>query len=288
MVVEAIESVLRQTFTDLEIVVADDGSTDATAGRIAALDGPIRCLRLPHSGFRLGLVRNEALRHARGELVAFLDDDDTWEPEKLARQLAQHDSDPAAGLVYTGYSILGEDGSVHVPKLAEWQTGRGPLLGRLLRGCFIHPSTMLVPRALLDRAGGFDERRSPCEDYDLLLRLAPLTEGVCIDEPLARIRRGATGNSVRDRPEWQVEIYDVSIAILEGWLTSGRLDLRQGLRCRTAISNLHADASSFARFAGDGDGARRHALAALGRNPLRRRAWTAAGRSLLPGRPRAA
>lgn len=280
-VVEAIDSVLRQSFCDLEIIVADDGSSDDTAERIAAIEGPIRYLCLPHSGW-IGRVRNHGLRHARGELIAFLDDDDCWEPEKLARQVALLDADPAVGLVYTGFSILGEDGSVHVPDLAPWQTASGPLFDRLLRGCFIHPSTVLVPRALLERAGGFDERRTPCEDYDLLLRLAPLTRGACIPEPLAQLRRGAVNNSVRDRPEREVAIYDVSISILEDWLAGGGLELRQRLRCRTAISNLHVIAAQLAREAGDGRRARRHALAALGRNPLKRRAWTALRQCLLP------
>lgn len=275
MVVEAIESVLRQSFRDLEIVVADDGSSDDTAERIAAIEGPIRYLALRPSGFRLGQVRNHALRHARGELIGFLDDDDSWEPEKLARQVAVLDADPAVGLVYTGFSILGEDGSVHVPELAPWQTAPGPLLDRLLRECFIHPSTVLVRRALLDRVGGLDERRSPCEDYDLWLRLAPLTSGACLAEPLTRIRLGSTNNSVRDRPERQVAIYDVSISILEDWLTAGELNLRQRLRCRTAISNLCISAAKLACERGDDRRARRYALAALGRNPFRRRPWTA-------------
>jgi hypothetical protein len=279
MVVEAIESVVRQSFDDLEVIVADDGSTDGTAERIAALGGPIRYLYLPHSGFRLGQVRNRALREARGDLIAFLDDDDQWEPEKLARQVALLDSDAEVGLVYTGFSVLTDDGSVHVPELARWQTGRGPLLDRLLRECFIHPSTAVVRRTLLERVNGLDERRSPCEDYDLWLRLAPLTIGACIAEPLVRLRRGATSNSVRDRPERQVEIYDTSIAILEDWLASGRLRARQGLRCRAAISNLHAAAAEDAHETGDGRRARRHARGALLRNPLSRRAWAAVRRS---------
>jgi GT2 family glycosyltransferase len=245
-VVEAIESVLRQSFRDLEIIVADDGSTDDTASRIAAIGGPVR------------------------------------EPEKLARQVALLDADPALGLVYTGFSILGDDGSVHVPELAPWQKAPGPLLGRLLRGCFIHPSTVLVRRALLERVGGLDEGRAPCEDYDLWLRLAPLTPGACIPEPLARLRRGAINNSVRDRPEREADIHYVSISILEDLLAAGGLDLRHRLRCRAAISNLHVSAARLARKAGDGRRARRHALAALGRNPMNRRAWTGLGRLSVP------
>jgi Glycosyl transferase family 2 len=275
-VVEAIDSVRRQSFRDLEIIVVDDGSRDDTAKRIGAIEGPIRYLRMPHSGLP-ARTRNVGLRHAHGELVAFLDDDDSWEREKLARQVALLDAHPGLGLVYTGFSILGEDGSVHVPKLAPWQTAPGPLLGRLLRGCFIHPSTVLVRRQLLERVGGFDERRPVSEDYDLWLRLAMLSSGACIPEPFSRLRRGAN-LSTRD----QRLVHDVSIAILEDLLATGALDLRQRLRCRAAISNLHVGAASLAREAGARDRGRHHGLAALRRNPVGRRAWAALGLGLLP------
>lgn len=277
-VVEAIESVLAQTFGDLEIIVCDDGSTDDTAERIAALRGPILHLRAEHCNL-VGRVRNHGLRRARGELIAVLDDDDAWEPEKLARQVAVLDADPEVGLVYTGYSILDDDG-IHVPQLEPWQRGRGPLLGRLLRGCFIHPSTVLVRRTLLDRVGGWDERRFPCEDYELLLRLAPLTLGMCLAEPLARLRFGGANASVRNRPL----IYDVSAEILEEWLASGTLTARERLRCRAAIADFRVGAARVARDAGDGRRARRHAVAALARNPGARRAWTALARCVLPAR----
>lgn len=278
--VEAVESVLAQSFGDFEVIVADDGSSDDTAARIGEIDGPIRYFRLPRSGV-IARVRNHGLRHARGELIAFLDDDDAWEPQKLAGQVAVLDADPAVGLVYTGFSVLGDDGSVHIPKLAPWQSAPGPLLGRLLHGCFIHPSTVLVRRTLAERVGGFDERRSPCEDYDFLLRLAPLTRGVCIAEPLMRLRRRAVANSLHERPERAAAVYEVSISILEDWLAGGALDLRQRVLCRASLANLHVKAARIAQDAGKRGSARRHALAAVGRNPLRRPAWATLGRCLL-------
>jgi glycosyltransferase involved in cell wall biosynthesis len=281
MVVGAIDSVLRQSFRDLEIIVADDGSTDDTTQRIAVIEGPVDYVRLEHSGL-IARGRNEGLNRARGELIAFLDDDDCWEPEKLARQVAVLDADPEIGLVYTGFSVLGDDGSVHVPELAPWQIERGLLFGPLLRGCFIHPSTVLVRRVLLDRIGGFAESRAPCEDYDLWLRLASVTRGACIAEPLARLRRGAVPNSIIGRPKREVDIHHASISILEDWLASGELGLRLRLRCRTAIANLHLSAARLASQSGDQRRARRHAIAALGRSPFRRGPWTGLVHYLLP------
>jgi glycosyltransferase involved in cell wall biosynthesis len=270
MVVGAIDSVLRQSFRDLEIIVADDGSSDDTAERIAAIEGPIHYLALPRSGL-LARVRNCALRHARGELIAFLDDDDCWEPEKLARQVALLDGDPGLGLVYSGFSVLDDEGAVHTPELEPWQKAPGTLLDGLLRGFLIHPSTLVVRRELIERVGGLDERRTPCEDYDLLLRLAPFTRGACIPEPLARLRLGSRNKSPRIEPL----IYNVCISILEDWLNEGRLDLRRRLRCRTSLSNLHVSSARIAREAGDGGRTRRHVSAAVRRNPFNRRAWAA-------------
>jgi hypothetical protein len=87
-------------------------------------------------------------------------------------------------------------------------------------------------------------------------------------------------NSVRGRPEREVAIQEMSIAILEDWLSSGQLDLRQRLRCRTAIANLHVGAARLAHGAGDRGRERRHVLAALRRNPLQRRPWAAARRAI--------
>jgi glycosyltransferase involved in cell wall biosynthesis len=281
MVVGAIDSVLGQSLRDLEVIVADDGSTDDTAERIAAIEGPVEYVRLERSGL-IARARNEALKRARGELIAFLDDDDCWEPEKLAHQVAVLDADPELGFVYTGFSVLGDDGSVHVPQLAQWQTEQGLLFGRLLRGCFIHPSTVVVRRVLLDRLGGFAESRAPCEDYDLWLRLASITRGACIAEPLARLRRGAIPNSIVGRPEREVDIHRVSISILEDWLASDKLGLRLRLRCRTAIANLHLSAARLASESGDRHKARQHAIAALVRSPFRRRTWKGLVYYLLP------
>lgn len=96
LVVEAIHSVLAQTYRDYEIIVADDGSTDDTLERLAALDGHIRAVALKHSGMP-EVSRNRAIAIARGDLIAFLDDDDLWQPEYLKRQVEVLDRDKNLG-----------------------------------------------------------------------------------------------------------------------------------------------------------------------------------------------
>jgi len=96
LVVEAIHSVLAQTYRDYEIIVADDGSTDDTFERLAALDGHIRAVALKHSGMP-EVARNRAIAIARGDLIVFLDDDDLWQREYLRRQVGVLDRDKNLG-----------------------------------------------------------------------------------------------------------------------------------------------------------------------------------------------
>ena len=95
----AIESVFAQTFRDHEVVVVDDGSTDDTGERVAEYGSAVRYVRQPNGG--PGSARNEALRHARGRLVAFLDADDVWLPRKLERQVAYFAQYPDTGLLHS-------------------------------------------------------------------------------------------------------------------------------------------------------------------------------------------
>ncbi|HUE97232.1 MAG TPA: glycosyltransferase family A protein, partial [Longimicrobiaceae bacterium] len=112
----AVESVLGQTFRDLEVIVCDDGSTDDPSDLLSGYGARVRHLRFEHTGSPGG-TRNRGLEVARGELIAFLDDDDLWDPEKLALQVAVMDANPAAGLVYTDARLLLPDGSESDPVL---------------------------------------------------------------------------------------------------------------------------------------------------------------------------
>jgi glycosyltransferase involved in cell wall biosynthesis len=106
---EAIDSVLVQTFDDLEIVVVDDGSTDNTLEIVAAIQDPrIRVVRTPHLG--ISAARNEGLAQIQGEFIAFLDADDRWRPDKLERQIRIMDAEPDLGAVFTNFVRFDEHG----------------------------------------------------------------------------------------------------------------------------------------------------------------------------------
>ena len=182
---EAIESVLAQTFTDWELVVVDDGSTDGTAEAVAAYDDPrVRLLKTEHSGLP-AVARNRGLAGSGSPCVAFLDADDLWRPSKLARQLTVLESRPEVGLVFTNFEQL-RAGALEPFSPSPGLTASGPEFERLAVGNYVANSSVVLRRDLLVRHGLFDEdpRLRGTEDFELWLRLAPHTTFAYVDEPL--------------------------------------------------------------------------------------------------------
>ena len=200
LLVEAVESVLAQTFADLEVIIADDGSTDGSAELVAALgDERVEVLRLDHSGTP-AVARNAALARARGELVAFLDSDDVWVPEKLERQVAILHRSPGVGLVCSNSSVIDEDGNgIRDRYLPPDEGASGDVLAELLDVNFVVNSSAVARRELVEQAGAFSEdpRLRAVEDYDLWLRVAATCEVVYLPEALVGYREH--GGSVRGR-----------------------------------------------------------------------------------------
>ena len=183
---EAIESVLGQTFTSYEVIVIDDGSTDATVSIARSFGERVRCLRQENQG--PSAARNHGIAAARGEFVAFLDSDDRWEPEMLAEQLAAFAADPEAGLVFT--NCINTDGEVLLPVdcSAQRTAHSGRVFHHLLRENFVITSTVMVRRACLAATGGFDPALRVSEDFDLWVRIARLFPLRFVPRSLARYR----------------------------------------------------------------------------------------------------
>jgi glycosyltransferase involved in cell wall biosynthesis len=187
----AVDSVFAQSFTGWELIVADDGSDEETCDYLDTLVGPagVKVLRLPHSG-NPGAVRNAACRVAGAEYIAFLDSDDVWHPQKLALQVASLDSHPDRGWGDTAFAAIDEAGNLLTGERARrWPASEGWILEGLIKmKSVIAIPTVMVRRQLLERSGGFDTGQRMCEDYDLWLRLAGLSEIDGVHETLVFVR----------------------------------------------------------------------------------------------------
>lgn len=165
----ALDSVFAQTFADFEVVVTDDGSTDDTPAVLAGYGRRIRVVTQPNRG--LPAARNAAIGASSGEYIAFIDDDDEWMPEKLARSAAVLDQDPNCVLVYTGALKVDLAGRPMPNQDSQtWGLDSPTLADMLERPWNVAPCQFMVRRAVLERCGGFDERFvSTCEDLYFLL-----------------------------------------------------------------------------------------------------------------------
>jgi glycosyltransferase involved in cell wall biosynthesis len=164
----ALSSVFAQSFTDYEVVVVDDGSTDDTPSVLAGVGDRIRVLR--QLGRGVSAARNAGVRASNSEYIAFLDDDDEWMPQKLERSVAVLDQDPNCVLAYTGAFRIDLTGMPMPNQESQTEGVDSPTMVHMLeRPWNVVPSQFMVRRAVLERFGGFDERLSTVEDIYFLL-----------------------------------------------------------------------------------------------------------------------
>jgi len=190
----AIDSALAQTLGAVDVIVVDDGSTDDTPAVLARYAGRVRVLRQPNRG--LAAARNAGLAAARGTYVAFLDADDVMAPTKLAAQLEMLERSPTIGWTYC--DVLIETVATRTTVTASERFGYGAraldgwLFPELIHGNFIPAIAPMIRRTALDAAGGFDERLTALEDWDMWLRLSLIAEARYMPAVLVtyRIRPG--------------------------------------------------------------------------------------------------
>lgn len=221
-VAEAVASCLDQTHRDVEVIVVDDGSTDATAQVLEGFGSSIRVIHQRNGG--LAAARNTGARAATGEFVAWMDGDDIAMPGRLLVQAGVLASKPEVALVSSDFSAfvtgaadfdpshigryyrsVGRQGGLDgiysasgpmdafvdargMPLLIRW----GDAYERLLWGNFVHPPTVMVRRGVFDEVGFFDESLRYNSDYDLIIRIARSGPFAFVDAPLLRYRRGPT------------------------------------------------------------------------------------------------
>lgn len=195
---DAIESVLAQSFTSYDIIVVDDGSTDGTRSLLAPYAGIVGYLYQEHRG--AAAARNAGIAQSCGKYVAFLDADDVWLPMKLELQVQALEAHPEAGLAFTDFLNFDASGVTTRSRLGiqsrakAWFEGHrvadtaiacGTMYQDLLPANWIHTSSVVVRRDVLQVAGPFDTTFTIGEDYDLWLRIARHYPLLCVNSVLS-------------------------------------------------------------------------------------------------------
>ena len=172
LIAGCLDSVFAQTYSDFEAMVVNDGSPDTPELEKALQPYMGRIVYIKQENKRAAGARNNAIRQARGEFVAFLDSDETWLPIHLASQMRLLDSDPSLDLVYSNAMMVGD--SVSKREFMERCPSNGPATfeALIVERCQIPISTVVARKRTLLEVGLFDEKLARCDDYDLWVRTA--------------------------------------------------------------------------------------------------------------------
>jgi len=185
---EAIDSVYAQTYADWEIVFWDDASTDGSAEIAKGYDGRLRYFK-EKKAISLGQARNMALEKARGEFIAFLDQDDLWMPDKLEMQMPLFQTDNEIGIVIADAYRFGDKGFKVHRIYGKKKPPTGFVFRELLKSYFIPLPTVIIRRKALERLTyWFDERFTMVEESDLFTRIAYTWKLAYVDKPLGKAR----------------------------------------------------------------------------------------------------
>ncbi len=278
-----IESALAQTYSSVEIIVVDDGSTDATQEAVRRFGDRVRYLRQSNQGG--AAARNQGISAARGDWVAFLDQDDLWLPEKLERQAAVFLAEPSTVVCFTRWSHIDDQGNpmMHgstaerdglldsVSRQARPLAGGAVLLPEqpftvaLVKRCLVNSCSGVVARkSVLAEVGGFDAGLRGPDDWDLWMRLAVRHPFAYIPEALYQYRHHARQHTQRGG----TQMLSGLLTVMERWLRSPEICGRAGRRTILAsMARLHDNCATVRVSQGEMREARAHYIAALRARP---------------------
>lgn len=271
---EALDSVLGQSFTDFELLLVDDGSTDGDYDEYAQEDERIRVIHLEGAG--VSHARNVGMAQAKGNLFAFLDADDVWFPGKLQAQVNYFRQRTDVSVVFGKFSwwhalpsgaFAPPSSLAHdVPESVDADPERsGWLYAKLLNGLLVGMNTAVIRRAVYEQIGGFNEKMSQGEDYDFWLRTSRVFEMQCLDSLVALYRQRDSSSVYK----LSSDNYLVNLlkATVNRWGLNGPDG--QGLSRRLfnkRLASIHFDQGYIHYWRGDRSVARRSFLQAFYRN----------------------
>ena len=256
LISETIEAILEQIYSNFELVVISDGSSDDTDEVVESYVGQkVSLVRIPHCGFP-ARPRNYGIRKSSGKYIAFCDDDDLWLPDKLDKQVEFMERNPGVGLC-SGYAIeVDQFGEVLYVPPEDKVVYKEFDFDQLIRTNYIKNSTTMVRRTCLEKVGMFDEAPNfrAIEDYDLWLRIAWQYRVVQVPFMLAKTRRHS-GNISRSKVGKCINWLKVLQKHEDiGYVDSKTLNLTRGVVYRRLFIRMNLQRDS---------GARRYALKAV-------------------------
>ena len=244
-IVESIESVLRQTYKNWELIVVNDGSMDSTSAVVWAInDERVRLIEQENGG--VANARNNGINNATGEYIAFLDSDDLWVEDKLERQLGvlvcgKHKMCFAKTWCFRENSNQTSDCFVNISLDFDDRD-------KILVYDFIPILTVLLAKDVLDEVGHFDETLRGVEDWDMWIRVLQKYDAIYLDEFLAKYRISSTGLSgnfekhfIEEEKVWlkHIDLYSIEISSFRQWFADKK---------RTIIAKQNKDIFNLLKY----------------------------------------
>ncbi len=262
---QAVESVLAQSYRDYELIVVDDGSGPETRAALEPCMDRIRYIRQENAG--PSAARNSGIRESAGELIAFLDHDDLWLPGKLVAQVEFMDAHPEYKLSYHIVEYFGGDGKLDFPRREGPQ---GDVLAALFRRIFLITLAVMCRRECFEKAGYFDEKLRFAQDYELWLRMALHYHFGYLDKVLGRYRFHEGNLSWENRTRHFLEKLESRERTYADPAVAGRIP---GKLYRREIASTTFKLAKLYLAQGDVEASRRMIAKSIHHRPLDYRRW---------------